>query len=80
MDPEKLNSTDAQKVILQKIGSQMNDFPGYARIRAVHASLDEWTIESGLLTPTLKIKRPKVLAKFSEQVDGLYAGHGVHGS
>ena len=80
LDPEKLNSTDAQKVLLQKIGSQMNDFPGYARIRAVHASLDEWTIESGLLTPTLKIKRPKVLAKFSEQVDGLYSGHGVHGS
>ncbi|WP_322970491.1 long-chain fatty acid--CoA ligase [Faecalibacter sp. LW9] len=33
---------------------------------------DEWTIEEGLLTPTLKLKRKAVLAKYKEVYDRLY--------
>ena len=33
------------------------------------------TIESGLLTPTLKIKRNQVVAKFEQEINKLYDGH-----
>jgi len=39
--------------------------------------LEEWVVEDGLITPTLKVKRPKVLAKYSGQIAALYDGHGV---
>jgi long-chain acyl-CoA synthetase len=34
---------------------------------------DPWSIDNGLLTPTLKLKRPLVLAKFKDAVDAVYA-------
>jgi long-chain acyl-CoA synthetase len=33
---------------------------------------DELTIESGLLTPTLKVKRPQVQSTFADEIDALY--------
>jgi long-chain acyl-CoA synthetase len=37
--------------------------------------LEPWTIESGLLTPTLKIKRAEVAKQFAAQIEHLYRGH-----
>jgi len=73
-----LADKQANDTLLERVAAQMDDFPGYARIRKLHATLDEWTVESGLLTPTLKIKRAKVVAAYADQIDALYAGHGVH--
>jgi len=33
------------------------------------------TIENGLLTPTMKVKRAKVLEAYQGEFDRLYAGH-----
>ena len=77
-DPAATNSDAAQKIILRRISAQMDEFPGYAQIRRVHASLEEWTLEDGLLTPTLKMKRNNLLARFDAEIAQMYAGHGVH--
>jgi long-chain acyl-CoA synthetase len=58
----------------------MDDFPGYATIRKVHICEQEWTVEAGLLTPTLKIKRAKVSERYADEIAQLYVGHGVHAS
>ena len=66
------NITD--KVLAARITAQLKAFPGYAQIRRV-AVLDEpWTVESGLVTPTLKLKRGPILEKFKARVDELYKG------
>jgi long-subunit acyl-CoA synthetase (AMP-forming) len=36
----------------------------HAQIRAVHLSLKPWTIEQGLITPTLEVKRERVSHNF----------------
>lgn len=36
--------------------------------------LEPWTIEEGLITRTLKVKRPKVLERFAEEVESMYSG------
>ena len=77
-DLEELNNNNVHKAILDRIAIQMSHFPGYARIRQVYVSTIEWTVESGLLTPTLKMKRPKLLQHFNNEIEQLYVGHGVH--
>jgi long-chain acyl-CoA synthetase len=56
------------------IRHQLSDFPGYAKVRRVILVREPWTVDNGLLTPTLKVKRALVLAKFAERIDALYAG------
>ena len=65
----------AEKLLLARVAAQMKAFPGYAQVRKVTATLEPWTVEDGLLTPTLKIKRPRVMEKFNAEIDGMYSGH-----
>ncbi|HHH45120.1 MAG TPA: long-chain fatty acid--CoA ligase [Gammaproteobacteria bacterium] len=76
LDPfarESLEDSRLQKKVLVRIQQQLHDFPGYARIRRVSLMLDPWTVENGLLTPTLKVKRAKVMDAYREQIEALYA-------
>ena len=55
--------------------AQMKEFPGYAQVRRITATLEPWTVENGLLTPTLKLRRSRVMEKFQAELDGMYTGH-----
>ena len=74
-DAATLRSAEAEKVITQRMGAQIKEFPGYAQVRRASISLEPWSVENGLMTPTLKLKRPKVLEKFNAEIDQMYAGH-----
>jgi long-chain acyl-CoA synthetase len=64
--------TDEQSLV-KRANERLRDFPRWVRVRRVIPTTDPWTIDNGLLTPTLKLKRPLVLAKFKSTVDGVYA-------
>jgi long-chain acyl-CoA synthetase len=72
-DPASLQDDSVLDLVLKRIRRALHGFPGYAKIRRVCVSLDPWAIEDGLLTPTLKVKRPKVLEKYAREVDEMYA-------
>jgi long-chain acyl-CoA synthetase len=55
--------------------SLMRQFPGYAQVRRITATLDPWTVENGLLTPTMKLRRSRVLERFNAELDRMYSGH-----
>ena len=73
--PESARSGQVNEVLLSRVAAQMREFPGYAQVRRVAATLEPWTVENGLLTPTMKLKRAKVMEKFNAEIDGMYAGH-----
>ncbi len=50
-------------------------FPEYAQVRRCWVTLEPWTIANGLLTPTLKLKRPAIEHRFAEHILKLYVGH-----
>ena len=65
----------AEKILLEKITYQIREFPGYAKIHRIAVAQEPWTVENGLLTPTLKLKRAKVLKHYQNMVNQLYEGH-----
>jgi long-chain acyl-CoA synthetase len=71
---QALTDERARVEVRRRIAARMAAFPGYANIRRIHLSLEPWTIENGLLTPTLKLRRKQAMERFSTIIEGLYAG------
>ncbi len=74
-DPGCLCENKITKVVLDRLSRCIKDFPGYAQIRCVTLYLDPWTVENGFLTPTLKIRRAKVMEACADDIEAMYAGH-----
>jgi long-chain acyl-CoA synthetase len=70
-----MHDEGAQKFVLGRVQRQIKSFPGYAQIHRVAIMDEPWSIENGLLTPTMKLKRQKVVDSFKKEYDALYAGH-----
>lgn len=43
-----------------------------AKIKTFRIVADEWTPDTGMLSPTLKLKRKKVLAKYESEINSIY--------
>jgi long-chain acyl-CoA synthetase len=60
-------------LIEREVGAQTKELSHFEQIKAVLLLDRELTIESGELTPTLKVKRRVVVEKNKRQIDRLYA-------
>ncbi|MBN4080626.1 long-chain fatty acid--CoA ligase [Beggiatoa alba] len=69
------NGEQAQQYFLDRIKKCLRSFPGYARIYKIHTTDEAWTIDNGLATPTLKLKRKQIINKYQAQIDEMYKGH-----
>jgi long-chain acyl-CoA synthetase len=69
---ESLNDPRIQHEVLNRCRKLLHEFPGYAKIRRVILTLEPWSVDNGLLTPTLKVKRPRVLAAYKDAIANLY--------
>jgi long-chain acyl-CoA synthetase len=72
LDSESLQNKQLIAGVLKIISRALHNFPGYAKVRRVSLSLKPWTIEEGLMTPTLKIKRALVVKKFHQKIEEMY--------
>ena len=70
-----MRSEPAQMLVLDRVQRQIKSFPGHAKIHRVAVLAEPWTVENGLLTPTMKLKRLKVVESHQKEFEELYAGH-----
>ncbi|MBK7742443.1 MAG: AMP-binding protein [Betaproteobacteria bacterium] len=63
-----------ERLLVRRANEQLKGFPRWIRVRRVLATTAPWSVDTGLLTPTLKLRRPQVLAQFRERIDAAYAG------
>jgi long-chain acyl-CoA synthetase len=64
--------TDEAK-LLERANAQLKRFPGWVRVRRVIRLSEPWSVDNGLLTPTLKLKRPLLTQKLAREIDAAYA-------
>lgn len=72
-DLVSLRDPHLQRELLKRVRGVLATFPGHAKIRRLALTLEPWTVENGLLTPTLKVKRaevPRTLPGLVEQLRG----------
>lgn len=61
-----------EKTLVRLANQQLKDFPRYVRVRRAIAVKEPWTIDNGMLTPTLKVKRPVVTERFAHSIEAVY--------
>jgi long-chain acyl-CoA synthetase len=77
MDPDApavLSDRFIEHAVLLRIATGLREFPGFARVRRVHLSFEPWTVEDGLLTPTLKLRRPQIARRYAREIEALFEG------
>ncbi len=72
LDREALGNDQVHREVLRRVRAALKDFPGYAKIRRVCLMLEPWTVDNGMLTPTLKIKRPRVQEHYAAEIERMY--------
>ncbi len=72
-DPASLDAREARLAALRRIKKAAAGFPNYGVPRQVQLLREPWTIENGLLTPTLKLKRRIICQRYIDKIDALYA-------
>jgi len=75
LDPAAAASLQAPAAVqaaLERIKELTKAFPYYAQPRAVALTLEPWSVENGLITPTLKLKRSNLVARYVDVVERLY--------
>ncbi len=71
-EPASLEDNRVVNAVQSRLGEQLKGFPGYAKVRRLILSLEPWTVDNGLLTPTLKVKRNRVLDRYEKEVTRIY--------
>jgi long-chain acyl-CoA synthetase len=71
-DESAFKRSDVKRRLLERAGAMLKEFPGYAQLRNAYFTLEPWTVEDDLLTPTLKLKRGKLFEMYKDEIDALY--------
>jgi long-chain acyl-CoA synthetase len=71
--PASLQTASAREAVLARLTARTANFPRYAVPRAVVLSMEPWTVENVMLTPTLKLKRLNLMVHFEAELMAMYA-------
>jgi long-chain acyl-CoA synthetase len=71
--PDTLTDSRVNKMLLARLTARLKAFPGYAQVRRLYATLEPWSVENGLLTPTLKMKRAQILGRYEKEAEVLFS-------
>lgn len=70
--PELVKDPKVKKLYEDLIGKVNGDLAHYESIKKVTVVPDEWSVQEGELTPSLKLKRRVIVDKYKEQIDAMY--------
>jgi long-chain acyl-CoA synthetase len=63
----------SQEEAMQRDIEVFNDrLAQYEKIKKIRIVQENWDVENGLLTPTMKMKRKKILSRYNELIESMY--------
>ena len=65
-------SAKVRELLEKELKERSAAFKGFERPQKFSITVDDFTTENGMLTPTMKLKRRNVLAKYEADLDALY--------
>ncbi|HEY1957895.1 MAG TPA: long-chain fatty acid--CoA ligase [Polyangiaceae bacterium] len=68
-----LENPRVRELFKKELEKYMAEFKGFEEIKEFAIIGEDFTTDNGMLTPSLKVKRRKVMEKYGKIVDGLYA-------
>jgi long-chain acyl-CoA synthetase len=72
-DDSLLDDPRIVKAFEAAVASANEGMPPWTTVKRYHVISEELSVENGLLTPTLKIRRPEVRNRFQSYIDAMYA-------
>lgn len=72
LETNEPNHPVAKAEFLKRVAAATVDLPPFSQVRALHASLRPWAVEDGALTPTLKVRRHEIAARYKSEIDELF--------
>ncbi len=73
---EKLNSTAVLRAVFADIQLYQRDLAKYERVRKITLLDEPFSVENGMMTPTLKVKRKVVEQHYAALIEQMYSGSG----
>ena len=67
-----LDENEFRKKISAAVERVNNNLSVIERVRRFHISLEEFTVENEMITPTLKVRRHKIIEKYRSELESLY--------
>jgi long-chain acyl-CoA synthetase len=58
--------------VMQEVNKLMEPFSQWERVKVIRILPEPFSIEGGELTPTLKLKRKPIQAKYTDLIKGIY--------
>ena len=74
-DPESLHDAGLEQALREQLAARLTEFPGYAQVHRLTCTLEPWMIENEMITPTLKLKRNRIVEHFTADIERMYEGH-----
>jgi long-chain acyl-CoA synthetase len=73
-DGDLAERPEVRRLIEAELRQRSETFRGYEKPRGFVLTTEQLTLENGMLTPTLKLKRRNVLARHGAALEALYLG------
>ncbi len=75
MERYPADSAELEAEALKRVRARLSSSASYARVRRVVLLREPWTMDNGLLTPTLKLKRHRIAEHFAREIENAYTGY-----
>lgn len=71
--PEDIvDNSKIKELINAEVEKYNRDFGKWEQVKKVTLITEEWTVEGGLLTPTMKVKRKVILERYRNEIEKMY--------
>ncbi len=66
------NPDEQEEIMLRELKAYNDQLSQYEKIKKIRIVPEAWDVENGMLTPTMKMKRKKILSRYNDLVESMY--------